>query len=760
MRIRVLVLVLIALALGTGIALARESWPVPPPEVKARVDGYDKYENQLIEKLKPQIEEWGKKGKPYIPWAAKPEDLPQAKVPAFPGAEGGGMYSFGGRGGKVYVVTSLEDSGPGTFREACEAAGPRIIVFNVAGIIHLKMPVFIEAPYITIDGQTAPGDGVCIADQGIVDNAHDVIIRYLRLRRGSTDIYYRHGVHYGNPVGNIMLDHLSASWGIDQNLDTYRHMYQPPEGGPAKKLPAVNVTIQWCISSEALNTWNHGFGGDWGGRNSMFHHNLLACNTGRNPSIAMTYDFNFVNNVLFNWRHRTVDGGGEESLLNIINNYYKPGPVTPQAPISYRIVQPSASWSKSNPVSRWGKAYVAGNYVDGNERVTADNWNGGVQFSLAPDPDANGGIAKGPVKDEARIAEIISKVKVDKPLPMPPVKIESAQEAYEAVLANAGATLPKRDAVDARVMEEVRTGKTWGMGKEMPIDPPPGLAKNNIGVAGNGIITDIKQVGGYPEYKGQPNPDIGPDGIARSWKTKYGLDANDAELARKDLKGDGYTVVEKYLYGMDPTKKFAPAEAVSAAKNESDAEAKYTQAIEKRADDVVKALALQDSARASRVHNSIVAQYRALRDWHAANDPKLKKASKEQAAEIKTSLHALHDQFIATLSRDLDAGLVEKVKDRMTYDKVKVTYDGYLQIVKNLTEQEKAKIMEFLKQAREEAMDAGSSEEKSAIFKAAKGKINNYLNKSGHNTAQDYKEWGQQQKEKQQVAKAATKPAQ
>ncbi|HSV13353.1 MAG TPA: hypothetical protein VLI90_03795, partial [Tepidisphaeraceae bacterium] len=250
---------------------ARESWPVPDDAVKARLDTYDQHEKEVQEKIKPELEAWAKKGKPYIPWASKPEDLPQAGIPAFPGAEGGGMYSFGGRGGKVYLVTSLDDSGPGTLREACEAAGPRIVVFNVAGIIHLKMPIFIEAPYITIAGQTAPGDGICIADQALVDNAHDVVIRYLRLRRGNTDIYYRHGAHYGSPIGNIVLDHISASWGCDQNLDTYRHMYQPPEGGPAKKLPAVNVTIQWCITSEALNTWNHAFGGDWGGRNTGFH---------------------------------------------------------------------------------------------------------------------------------------------------------------------------------------------------------------------------------------------------------------------------------------------------------------------------------------------------------------------------------------------------------------------------------------------------------------------------------------------------------
>jgi hypothetical protein len=543
---------LLATTLFNSVASARESWPIPDDAVKARIDSYGKHEQEVIAKVTPEIKEWEKKGKPFIPWASKPEDLPQAKIPAFPGAEGGGMYSFGGRGGKVYVVTSLEDSGPGTLREACEAAGPRIVVFAVAGIIHLKMPIYIEAPYITIAGQTAPGDGICVADQGIDDNVHDVVIRYMRFRRGNTDIYDRHGVHYGSPIGNVILDHISASWGIDQNLDTYRHMYQPTDGGPAQKLPACNVTIQWSITSEALNTWNHGFGGDWGGRNTGFHHNLLACNTGRNPSIAMTYDFNFVNNVLFNWRHRSVDGGDEHSQLNIINNYYKPGPVTPDTAIRYRIVQPSQSWSKANPVSRWGKAYVAGNIVDGNEKVTANNWDGGVQFTSAPDPEAGG---KGAVKESDKLGAIIAKVKVDEPFPMPHMTIQSAKQAYEAVLAGSGATLPRRDPVDVRVIEEVRTGKTWGMGQQIPIEPMQGLAKNNIGIAGNGIITDVKQVGGYPEYKGEAITYSQHDGIPDWWKKKYGLDVNDPDVASKDCNGDGYTNIEKYLNGIDPTKK-------------------------------------------------------------------------------------------------------------------------------------------------------------------------------------------------------------
>ena len=542
-------------SLATQIIFARESWPVPDDAIKQRDAAWNEYEQGVIAKVTPQLAEWEKKGKPFIPWASKPDDLPQAKVPAFPGAEGGGKFSFGGRGGKVFVVTNLADSGPGTLREACESAGPRIVLFNVAGIIHLEKPVYIEAPYITIDGHTAPGDGVCIADNGLIDNAHDVVIRYLRLRRGNSDIFNRHGVHYGSPIGNIILDHVSASWGEDQNIDTYRHMYSPTNGGKDLKLPAVNVTIQWTISSEALNTYNHAFGGDWGGRNSMFHHDLFACNTGRNPSIAMNYDFNFVNNVLFNWRHRSVDGGDKDSLYNIINNYYKPGPATPDSAVRYRILQPAQSWNKTNHISLWGRAYVAGNIVEGNDAVTKDNWNGGVQFNKAPDPDASGGIARGPMDDDAGIQKIMTQVRTDKPFPMPPMTITSAKEAYEAVLKNAGATLPRRDAVDERITSTVKTGKVWNEGKEFLPPQMKGLAKNNYGKAGNGIITDVSQVGGYPKYNGEPVKDLGADGIPLSWKKKFNLDTNDVALAQKDLSGDGYTVMDKYLAGLDPTKK-------------------------------------------------------------------------------------------------------------------------------------------------------------------------------------------------------------
>ena len=547
MKRKILLATILSLTIQFGFA--RESWPVAEGADRQRQEMFKAHEQEVLASIAPQLAEWAKKGKPFIPWAAKPEDLPQATVPAFPGAEGGGKYAFGGRGGRIFVVTNLADSGPGTFREACEAAGPRIVVFNVAGIIHLKMPVCIEAPYITIDGHTAPGAGVCVAGESTLVDTHDVVIRYLRFRRGNTDVFDRDDALGGNPIGNIIVDHCSCSWGLDENLSMYRHIYERGTNGSGLKLPTVNITIQWCISSEALNTYNHAFGGTWGGRNSSFHHNLFACNTGRNPSIGMTYDFNFINNVLFNWRHRTVDGGDKNSEYNIINNYYQAGPAVNAGPIGYRIFLPSASQSKQDPTPRFGKAYVAGNAVAGNAAVTRDNWDGGVQF-------AAGGSKDNPTTSpQDKIKALVARVRVDKPFPMAPVTMTSAAEAHEMVLAGAGATLPQRDPVDERILQEVKTGKVWSQGREFTPPPMKDLARNNFGTAGNGIITDVSQIGGYPAYPGEPIKDLCADGIPLTWKAKYHLNTNDMELAQKDLQGDGYTVMDKYLDGLDPTRK-------------------------------------------------------------------------------------------------------------------------------------------------------------------------------------------------------------
>jgi hypothetical protein len=511
-----------AFLLAAGSVQAQ--YPTVPKEVQhaenARRAAYEKPEDEAWEKAQPELAKWAEKGKPYIPWAAKPSDLPQADIPAFPGAWGGGMYSFGGRGGKVYAVTSLDDAGPGTLREACNAVGPRMVVFNVAGTIHLKNRIRIRAPYITIAGQTAPGDGICIRGATVAVDTHDVVIRHVRFRRGETNVANRDDSLGGNPVGNVIVDHVSVSWGLDENLSMYRHMYRPKDAKEDLKLPTVNITIQWCISSEAHDTYNHSLGSTVGGHNSTVHHNLWACNAGRNPSIGMDGGFNFVNNVVFNWRHRTLDGGDQRSLYNVINNYYQPGPATPKTAIAHRVLRPDGRTGREKGSPReWGKAHVSGNVVVGNDAVTADNWAGGVQVEETPDPAAT-----------------LRAVRTEKPFPMAPVPIQPAREAYEAVLAGVGATLPRRDAVDRRIVDHVRTGTvSYEVGK--------------------GIITDVKQVGGYPEYKGEPVTDADRDGMPDEWERRYGLNPNDPADAIGDCNGDGYTNVEKYLNGLDPTKK-------------------------------------------------------------------------------------------------------------------------------------------------------------------------------------------------------------
>ncbi len=521
-------------------------YPKVPSDVQEesvrRVAAMNARSDEAWEKALPTIKEWEAKGKPYIPWAAKPTDLPQAEIPAFPGAQGGGMYSFGGRGGKVFVVTSLEDNGSGSLREALEAGGPRIVVFNVAGIIKLKERIRVRAPYLTIDGGSAPGDGVCVAEDTVELETHDVVIRNMRFRRGATWVGDRNDSLGGNPIGNIMIDHVSASWGLDEDMSMYRHMYHPPDGSKDLKLPTVNITIQNSIFSEALNTFNHSFGSTIGGYNSTFHHNLWACNAGRNPSVGMIYDFTFANNVVFNWRHRTVDGGDHRSFYNIINNYLKPGPVTPlDEPISYRLLKPESRRAKP-PVDDYGRAHVSGNIVAGNAKVTADNWNGGVQIESIADPRT-----------------ILPKVKSDKPYPSAHLEIQPAEEAYQFVLANSGAIRPRRDAVDLRVSEMVRTGKVTAKPGEDILHElsqagfAPNVIQSIADMVSKGIITDIKQVGGYPEYKGEPYKDTDSDGTPDEWETKYGLDPNSSADAAGDLNGDGYTNIEDFLNGLDPT---------------------------------------------------------------------------------------------------------------------------------------------------------------------------------------------------------------
>jgi hypothetical protein len=476
----------------------------------------------------PIIDAEARKGKPYIPWASRPTDLPQADIAAFPGAEGGGKYSFGGRGGKVYVVTNLNDDGPGSFRWACEQGGARIVVFNVAGIIRLKTPVIVRAPYITIEGQTAPGDGVCIAGETVWINTHDVIIRYMRFRRGETNVGRRDDAIGGNPVGNIMIDHVSASWGLDENMSMYRHMYNDSTGKIEDKLGTANITIQNSIFSESLDTWNHAFGSTLGGENCSFMRNLWADNTGRNPSVGWNGIFNFVNNIVFNWVHRSIDGGDYRASFNIINNYFKPGPATPKNTVGHRILKPEAGRSKLKYLV-FGRCYVNGNIMEGYPEITKDNWAGGVQVEELPTTD-----------------KYTDYMKVNNPLPMPQLSIMSATDAYQYVLNNAGATLPKRDAVDQRITEQVRTGKI----KTLPnVKLPEKQFEHRrlpIDSYKIGIITDPSQVGGYPGYKGTPYKDSDSDGIPDDWELKHGLNPKNASDATVVTKS-GYSNIEEYL---------------------------------------------------------------------------------------------------------------------------------------------------------------------------------------------------------------------
>ena len=523
-------------------------YPSIPDSVKARVA----VQEAEIERLSDLAwaEAWpivqreeAECGRPYRPWASHPEDLAQSNIPAFPGAEGGGMYTPGGRGGQVIVVTSLADRGPGTLREACERGGARIVVFNVAGIIRLKSPINVRAPYITIAGQTAPGDGVCVTGASFLIDTHDVIIRHMRFRRGAMDVGFRDDALGGNAVGNIMIDHVSACWGLDENMSIYRHVYsRDPATGKSEKLPSVNITIQNSIFSEALDLYNHAFGATIGGHNSLFARNLFASNISRNCSIGMDEDFNFINNVTFNWWNRSIDGSDHTSRLNIINNNFKPGPITdtnkPDAPIRYRIVKMESGRDQEHK-DQFGKAYVSGNVVWGNETVTLDNWAGGVVL---------GDHAPGERIDEAR---------VDTPFPMAFATIMPADEAYEFVLANAGASLPRRDAVDARVMETVRTGKAIYVDDADQFTCSTPYVKRRLPNDSYkyGIITDPRQVGGLPEYTGTPRQDSDLDGMPDEWELRYGLNPNDPSDANGDLNGDGYTNIEKYINGIDPTQK-------------------------------------------------------------------------------------------------------------------------------------------------------------------------------------------------------------
>ncbi|HOX82899.1 MAG TPA: pectate lyase [Chryseolinea sp.] len=415
----------------------------------------------------------------------------QEKVLAFPGAEGFGKYSSGGRGGKVFIVSNLNDDGPGSLREAIKKKEARIIVFSVSGTIELQSPLFINYGDLTIAGQTAPGDGICLRNYSFNINADNVIVRFMRFRLGDTSKEESDALGGNKGKSNIIIDHCSISWSTDECASFYRNK---------------NFTMQWCIVSESLSQsvhtkGKHGYGGIWGGEGATFHHNLLAHHTSRLPRLSGSSTtpngpdelVDFRNNVIYNWESNSTYGG-ERGRYNMVNNYYKPGPAT----------KSKNEWML-NAWSPYGQFYLNGNCLVGNTLATKDNWKaGGVK---ADNPDS---------------------ARVDKPFVVESIIEQNAETAFDLVLKRSGASL-KRDAIDARVVKEVKSGTAiYGKNKD-------------------GIIDSQQDVGGWPELKSlPPEKDSDSDGMPDSWEVKNKLNANSDDAIAHTLNRH-YDNIEVYF---------------------------------------------------------------------------------------------------------------------------------------------------------------------------------------------------------------------
>ncbi len=458
-------------------------------------------------------------------------------VKAFPDAEGGGMYTAGARGTnenmEVYHVTNLNDSGEGSFRDAV-SKGNRIVVFDVSGMIDLEKPVSIGHDHMTILGQTAPGDGICFRGNNVKINAKDIIIRYLRFRVGAkladgTNTATQDG--FSIPIGaeDIIMDHCSVSWGTDENLSV---------------IAAKNVTVQWSIISEALNSsihakGEHSYGGIWGGVNVSFHHNILASHKSRNPKIGTSETVSMTpgytdkdtvvdmwNNIIYNWGDKAGYGAENGANVNVVNNYYKPGPATPDGKRS-RIFELSAG-NKYQP--NWsGDVYASGNYIDDDsaeaKEVSAENW----QISKKT----------GVCVDESYIYNKLENLRESSYLYGK--DIDSAEEIYDEVLANAGAVLPQRDIVDSRIVENVknRTAPAQGSNGSSYLidDPADGIPDGQENLYDNR---------GYPVWQSETRGadyDADRDGIADLWEDKMGLDKTNP-YDSLNFGPDGYTWLE------------------------------------------------------------------------------------------------------------------------------------------------------------------------------------------------------------------------
>jgi hypothetical protein len=414
-----------------------------------------------------------------------------AQVIAFPGAEGFGKFTTGGRGGRVLIVNNLNDDGPGSLRHAIRQKGPRIVVFSVSGNIELESPIDINNGDLTIAGQSAPGDGICIKNFTTNVKADNVIIRFLRFRLGDEKGFEGDALSGNRGNKNVIIDHCSMSWSTDECASFYYNQ---------------NFTMQWCIVSESLNEsvhqkGDHGYGGIWGGKGASFHHNLLAHHNSRLPRFSgssttpNTTDelVDFRNNVIFNWKINNTYGG-ELGKYNVAANYYKPGPASSKKTQNQLL----------NPSAPYGKFFINDNCLFGNKTVSKNNHEG----VKADHPDSAW------VENEFQV-EVIN--------------TDTPEKAFDKVLAHAGASL-KRDKVDSRVVEEVRTGMATS-------------GKNR-----DGIIDSQKDVGGWPELKTLSVPeDVDKDGMPDAWERSNKLNPADVSDATKKTIDSEYDNIEVYL---------------------------------------------------------------------------------------------------------------------------------------------------------------------------------------------------------------------
>ena len=415
---------------------------------------------------------------------------------AFPGAEGWGMNSKGGRGGRVIAVTNLNDSGEGSLRAAVETNEPRIVVFRVAGNIELKSFLDIKYPFLTIAGQTAPGEGICLKNYPLhITGSHDIIIRGIRVRPGVQSGLKGSeldGIEIRNSQ-NVIIDHCTVNWTNDEAVNNWHK--------------SSFVTFQWCIIAEPLHRsvhekGAHGYGASIGGYKTSFHHNIMANAVARNVSVAgnnqnVTVMLDVRNCVMSNWEHRTTDG--KPLSINLVNNYYKPGPATLEN-VKRRI----ARIDNSEKMGFSGLWYIDGNVVEGFPEISANNWNGGVDFEPGTSAERNRSTV---------------------PFEFAHVTTQTAEEAYQLVLQKAGTAV--RDFHEKRIIEQIRSGK------------------HEFGR--NGIIDKVEDVGGWKEIASAQAPiDSDRDGMPDYWEKLHNLNPNDPSDANAKAE-NGYTNIENYI---------------------------------------------------------------------------------------------------------------------------------------------------------------------------------------------------------------------